>query len=91
MVQTIGWIIGVSFFWLAFPCWFAGAYFGIRAAMLRKPGVSLFSPRIVDCSGYTEAGYSALKKGRLCMVGFLVCVLLSIVVGSLTGSFLPHK
>jgi hypothetical protein len=87
MLQTIGWYISIGFGFLALVCWFGAFFFGIRAHILRKPGVSWVSPRLNVGSGYTEAGVQAFKRGWVCVLGFLLCRLLGVAIGIMTGAF----
>lgn len=86
MLQTIGWYIGGFFGVLGMVCWFGMFVFGFWAKALRKPGVSWFSPSLHDGSGYTEEGLRVFKRGWVCVLGFLICVSLAIIIGTLTGA-----
>jgi hypothetical protein len=87
MLQIFGWYVSLSFGVLGTICWFGNLFFGIRARTLRKPGVSWFSPGMNFGSGLTEAGIRAMKWSWACVVSFLVCWLLSVVIGIITGAF----
>jgi hypothetical protein len=87
MLETIGWYVSLGFAILGVACWFGLWFFGIRAGMLRKPGVSWFSPGRRFGSGLTEAGVRAWKRGWACVLGFLLCWLLSVGIGIITGAF----
>jgi hypothetical protein len=88
MMQTVGWFISIGFGVLAAACLFASGFFAIRAWALRWPGVSWLSPRLLDRSGLTEAGLRSFKSGWACALGYLLCWLLSVSVGILTGAFI---
>jgi len=87
MLQTVGWIISIGFGFLGVVCWFGIVFFGIRAYSLKKPEASLFSLNLFDESGLSEAGVRALKKGRVCVLGFLLCWVLAVSIGIITGAF----
>jgi hypothetical protein len=87
MLQDIGWFVSVGFGALGIACWFAGIFFGMYARFRRKPGVPWFSPRLAEEAGYTEAGWRAFKRSWACVLGFLVCWVLSVGVGIIAGAF----
>jgi hypothetical protein len=87
MLEVVGRYVSLGFGILGVACWFGGCAFGVRARMLRQPGLSWFSPRIKFGEGLTEAGVRAWKMGRTCMLGFLLCWALSVGTGIATGAF----
>jgi hypothetical protein len=62
-------------------------FYSIRAYVLKRPEVSFFDPVLCQKSGYTEGGAQALVRSRFCALGFIMCWLLSVLIGVVTGSF----
>jgi len=87
MLQSIGWFVSLGFGILGTISWFGIVFFGIRALFLRKPGVSWLYWGVGFGEGLTEAGLRALGWSCACGVGFLVCWLLSVGIGIVTGAF----
>lgn len=87
MLEIIGWYVSLGFGILGVACWLGMCFFGIRAGLLRQPGISWFSPSLRFGSGLTEAGVRAWKRGWTCVFGFILCWLLSVGIGIITGAF----
>lgn len=87
MLENIGWFVSLGFGILGVACWISMCFFGLRAAMLRQPGVSWFSPRIRFGEGLTVPGVRAGKRALTCLLGFLLCWLMAVGIGIITGGF----
>lgn len=86
MVQITGWYVSLGLGILAAVCWFTAVFYFFRATALRSPGVSWFEASINPQSGLTDAGHRARKKGWVCMLGAVLCYLLSWAIGVGTGA-----
>jgi hypothetical protein len=83
-------LFGIAF--LAFACWASALFHMVRAVALRKPGVSLwrgtaFNPfnLLFQSSKLTEDALIARKRCLFSVLGFLICALCFIAIGTCTG------
>jgi hypothetical protein len=89
----LGRLVSIGLALVGVGCWLAGIYYMVRTYACRKAGVPplvsswrrpLF--KFFDPTDLTQEGIDAQDKYGACLCGFILCWVLSLVVGLATGA-----